>query len=94
MVARFARCAMLASELLDMRAEEDGAIAMFAPDALLGLGRIREVDLPRCALVRAHELYVELLPDSTRMPTGFSRELATCRSPRGSMAPWPSQRPG
>jgi hypothetical protein len=61
-VTRLARCAMIASEVLDVRGEQDGAIALFAPDALLGLGRIREVDLPRCALVRAHELYVELLP--------------------------------
>jgi hypothetical protein len=60
--ARFARCAMLASELLDVREPRDGAITLFAPDALLGLGRIREFDLPLSALVRAHELHAELLP--------------------------------
>jgi len=59
---RFARCAMLATEVLDIRDPRDGVLTLFAPDALLGLGRIREFDLPQCALVRATELYVELLP--------------------------------
>jgi hypothetical protein len=72
---RFARCAMLASELLDIRDPRDGVLTLFAPDALLGLGRIREFDLPQCALVRATELYVELLPqlfpDAERL---FSRK--------------------
>jgi hypothetical protein len=66
---RFFRLAMFASELMDDRAngrEMSAVVAFdeetFSAEILLGVGRLREADA-LTALVRAHDLYVEILPE-------------------------------
>lgn len=64
--ARFARLLMLAADVFDATplepASAGGGDDTYISEPLLGVGRLRESDDPLPALVRSHELYVELLP--------------------------------
>lgn len=69
---RFLRLAMFASELMDDRAHDSDQRTStvvpfdeetFSAEMLLGVGRLREADA-LTALVRAHDLYAEILPET------------------------------
>lgn len=61
--ARFARLAMVAHDVYDATPHEPAAPTdAYISQPLLGVGRLRERSNPLATLVRAHELYVELLP--------------------------------